>query len=105
MTENDYEIARELKELLAVHFDLIDFRVFGSRARGDAENEADMDVFIEVESLTPELKEKIHESTWLVGFKNFIVISPLIVSRFELEQTSLRSSAIILNIMREGVSV
>jgi predicted nucleotidyltransferase len=105
MTANDYKIARELKEMLASQANLIDFRVFGSRARGDADAESDMDVFVEVEALTPEVKEKIHETTWAVGFKNFMVISPLIVSRFELEQTALRSSAIIRSITREGVTV
>ena len=105
MTANDYKIARELKDMLASQANLIDFRVFGSRARGDADAESDMDVFVEVESLTPEVKEKIHETTWAVGFKNFMVISPLIVSRFEVEQTALRSSAIIRNITREGVTV
>ena len=105
MTANDYKIARELKEMLGSQTNLIDFRVFGSRARGDADDKSDMDVFVEVESLTPEVKEKIHETTWAVGFKNFMVISPLIVSRFELEQTALRSSAIIRSITREGVSV
>jgi predicted nucleotidyltransferase len=105
MTANDYKIARELKERLAGQAKLIDFRVFGSRARGDADTESDMDVFVEVETLTPEVKEQIHETTWAVGFKNFMVISPLVVTRYEVEQTALRSSAIIRNITREGIAV
>lgn len=57
MTENDYKIARELKELLVAQANVIDFRVFG--ARGDADTESDMDVFVEVESLTPEVKDEV----------------------------------------------
>jgi len=105
MTADDYRIARELKERLAAQAKLVDFRVFGSRARGDADSESDMDVFVEVELLTPEVKERIHETTWAVGFENYMVISPLVVSRYEVEQTALRSSAIIRNITREGVAV
>ncbi|NCO52657.1 MAG: nucleotidyltransferase domain-containing protein [Deltaproteobacteria bacterium] len=105
MNANDYKIAKELKRRLAAQAMLVDFRVFGSRARGDAENESDMDVFVEVESLNPEVKEKIHETTWSVGFENSMVISPLIVTRYEVEQTALRSSAIIRNITREGIAV
>ncbi len=105
MTSDDLKIARELKGRLARQAKLVEFRVFGSRARGDAEEGADMDVFVEVESLTPELRERIHEVTWEVGFKNYMVISPLIVSRYEVEKTALRSSPIIRSINREGVAV
>lgn len=105
MTANDLKIAQELKQRLASQAKLVDFRVFGSRARGDADEASDMDVFVEVEALTPEVKEGIHQVTWEVGFKHFMVISPLIVSRHEIEQTALRSSPIIRNITREGVRV
>ncbi len=37
MKSKDYEIAKKLKERLSEVFPLIDFRVFGSRARGDAD--------------------------------------------------------------------
>jgi predicted nucleotidyltransferase len=105
MTANDRKIALELKQRLARQAELVDFRVFGSRARGDAAEASDMDVFVEVESLTPEVRERIHEVTWEVGFKNYMVISPLVVSRYEVEKTPLRSSPIIRNITREGVAV
>lgn len=81
MTSDDLKVAKELKQRLASLAQLVDFRVFGSRARGNADEDSDMDVFVAVESLTPELKEGIHEITWDVGFKHFLVISPLIVSR------------------------
>jgi len=105
MTANDLKVAQELKQRLAAQASLVDFRVFGSRARGDADEASDMDVFVEVESLTPEVRERIHELAWEVGFKHFMVISPLVVSRFEIEKTPLRSSPIIRNITREGVAV
>lgn len=105
MTANDLKVAQELKRRLAAQAKLVDFRVFGSRARGDADETSDMDVFVEVESLTPEVRERIHEVTWEVGFKNFMVISPLVVTRHEIEKTALRSSSIIRSITREGIAV
>ena len=105
MTEQDLRIARELKRRLLEHADIVDFRLYGSRARGDAGEASDMDVFIEVQSLTPEIKDKIQDIVWEVGFHNFVVISPLIVSRQELEETPLRSSAIMRNISQEGLRV
>lgn len=105
MTQKDYEIAKRLKERLSEVADLIDFRVFGSRARGSEDEYSDMDVFIEVESLNKKLKEKISETIWEVGFENFIVISPIIFTKEEIENSPLRSSPIVKNIREEGVVV
>jgi predicted nucleotidyltransferase len=105
MTQKDYEIAKRLKERLSEVAHLIDFRVFGSRARGSEDEYSDMDVFIEVESLNKKLKEKISETIWEVGFENFIVISPIIFTKEEIENSPLRSSPIVKNIREEGVVV
>jgi len=105
MRENDLRIAEQLKQKLSQVVQLLDFRVFGSRARGDADEYADMDVFIEVEQLNPEVRRKIGEVVWEVGFENFIVISPLIFTRDEIKNTPLRSSPIVKNIAEEGVRV
>jgi len=105
MNSRDLNVARELKRRLAAQTSLVNFMVFGSRARGDAEEASDMDVFVEVEFLDPQIKERIYELTWEIGFKNFMVISPLIVSRHELENTALLSSPLICNIARDGVAV
>mgnify|MGYP003460345773 FL=1 len=105
MKTKDYEIAKELKERLSKVVHLIDFRVFGSRARGDADEYSDMDVFLEVESLNKEMKEKISDIVWEVGFEYRIVISSLLFTRDELENSPLRSSPIVRNIIQEGVMV
>jgi predicted nucleotidyltransferase len=105
VTDNDYTIARDLKLRLASAVSLVDFRVFGSRARGEADEYSDMDVFIEVDQLDRGLKERIMDISWEVGFENFMVIAPLIFSRDELENSPLRSSPIVKAITAEGVAV
>jgi predicted nucleotidyltransferase len=105
MTEKDRSIAVDLKNRLASAVSLVDFRVFGSRARGDADEYSDMDVFVEVERLDKSLKERIMDIAWEVGFENFLVIAPLIFSRDELENSPLRASSIVKAIENEGVPV
>ena len=105
MTKKDYLIAKELKERLSKEVDLVDFRVFGSRARNDKDEFSDMDVFIEVENLNKELEEKVSDITWEVGFNNSIYISPLIFTRYEIEDSPLRASPIVKNINEEGVTI
>jgi len=105
MTHRDMKIAEELKKRLSEAVHLIDFKVFGSRARGDSEEYSDMDVFLEVESIDKELKEKISDIIWEVGFNNYLIISFLIFTREEVENSPLRSSPILKNINSEGVRI
>jgi len=105
MTKKDMEIAKELKEKLSKVVDLVDFRVFGSRARGDQDEYSDLDIFIEVENLDKKIKEKIRDITWETGFENSAFISSLIFTRYEIEDSPLRSSPIIKNINEEGIKI
>jgi predicted nucleotidyltransferase len=105
MKQIDYEIAKKLKKRLSEVVSIVDFKVFGSRARGDDGEFSDMDVFVEVESLDKELKNKIYEIAWEVGFEHFIVISPLLFTRYEIEESPMRVSPIVKNIAEEGVAV
>lgn len=106
MLDRDLQVARKLKDRLSSVVALVDFKVFGSRARGDADEYSDMDVFIEVETLDRELKDKISDIAWEVGFHNDCIhISPLVFSRYELEESPLRISSIVQVITEEGVRI
>jgi len=51
--------------------------LFGSRARGDADPDSDMDVFVLVDDLTGELEDHISECAWEAGFEHGIVLVPV----------------------------
>lgn len=99
----DRRVALEFKRRLDEITTVLDVRIFGSRARGDAAPDSDLDVFIEVESLTPELRRRIDEIAWEVGFELDYVISPIVVTREQLQHGPMGASPLILNIEREGV--
>lgn len=105
MISKDYSIAKELKERLSNVTSVVDLIIFGSRARGDQDEYSDMDVFIEVATLDKDLKERIYEIVWEVGFENFMVISPLICAKDEIENSALRSAPIVKNIFEEGIRI
>ena len=105
MTDRDRKIAQQLKLRLSRIVNLVDFRIFGSRAKGTADQYSDMDVFIEVDDISRDLEQKIREVAWETGFENDICVSPFIISRFDIEESPLRSSSIVTNIYAEGVCV
>jgi uncharacterized protein len=105
MDTTDRIIAEKLKSRLSEKILIIDMRIFGSRARGEGDNYSDMDVFLKVESLNRDQKETIHDLTWETGLEYGLVISPLIFTREEIENSPLRSSPVLMNIFREGVVI
>lgn len=106
MYDQDKEMAEDLKQRLSDRgIPVVDFMVFGSRAREDAVEFSDMNIFIEVEDLSKEIKMKILDAVMEVVFEHSIYISPIIFTRAEIEESDLGGSPIIANIYQEGVKV
>ncbi len=105
LTETDREIAKTFQYRLKAIMPVIDLLVFGSRARGDATEESDLDVFIEVETLTKTLRDRIFELAWEVGFEMDRVISTIVVTRDDLLHGATGANPLIRQIEREGVHV
>jgi len=103
LADKDRRIAAEFRQQLADITPIRDLLVFGSRARGDAGPDSDLDVFIELEEVTPELRERISEIAWEVGFNRGRVITTIVATRDDLEHGAMGASPLILNIEREGV--
>jgi predicted nucleotidyltransferase len=80
--------------------------LFGSRARGDADEGSDMDVLVVLESLAgPEEQRHVSQCAWKAGFEYGIVVSSIAVSRSEWEEGPLSSSLLALAVEKEGVAV
>lgn len=105
MTEQDRRVVKRFKELIAAKADLHEVRVFGSRARGDAAPESDLDVLVIVDHLDHELEKYISECAWEAGFPEDIIVVPITLSVDALQNSPLRESVFIQNVYREGVAL
>lgn len=101
----DTRIARRFKKKLRQRLEILSFTVFGSRARGDASPESDMDVFIEVPVLTPDIRTAISEAAWEVSLDSGVVVSTIVTTPDEIRDGPMGANPLLISIEREGVPV
>ena len=77
--------------------------LYGSRARGDFDQDSDIDVAVIVPGLTREKKDQIFEVVAEVEFDQSRAISVLVFSKSEFDRLYQRERRIALDIRHEGI--
>lgn len=93
----------DLKRSLVQDFNLVDFRVFGSKVKGTAEADSDIDVMIELEELTPTRSDTVFDLIFDVNLQHEVFISAVLFGRNELEEGPMSASPLFKAIERDGV--
>ncbi len=105
MQAKDLKVVEEFKSLVSQRVKIHEIRVFGSRARGDATEESDLDVLVVVDYLDHEIEKYISDCAWEAGFPEDIIIVPIAISLDTLKNSPIRESVFIKNVYLEGVTV
>jgi predicted nucleotidyltransferase len=101
----DRQVGKQFKQRVQALTPVKRVIIFGSRARGKSSPDSDLDIFVEVSQVTPELRQQIYDAAWEVGFANEIVISTFLASTAALVNSPLAANPILCAIDEDGVVV
>jgi uncharacterized protein len=105
MTDQDRQILQEFAQRVRLRFPDAHVWAFGSRARGDAARESDLDVCVVVDRLDEERDRELSGIAWEVGFAHDVILSTVTFSRQEFTAGPLAVSPIVNSILHDGVAV
>jgi len=102
LTDNEIKAIKRLKEIVSGKYDLLDFVLYGSKASGCDTEESDIDVMIELEEETSDVRWDIYKMVADVNVDFGCLISPVLFGRRELEEGPMKESPIYKRIAAEG---
>ena len=104
LSEQDKKICIAFAKRIRENFPEAKIWAFGSRARGDASTESDLDVCVVLDKLDDVLDTTIMDIAWEIGFENDVVISTVTYSREEFEKGPCSESGLVQNILDYGIA-
>ncbi len=106
MTTGEKTVLERFKALVARRLQVHQMILFGSRARGDADPESDMDVVVVLHGpADPPARSYVSQCAWEAGFEPGLVVVPVTFGRSEWESGPERRSLFIRAVEAEGVPV
>jgi len=109
MDERDKALVTDLKERLPLHIKkhIKRFIVFGSRVRGEATEESDLDIIVLVDEKTPEIEKAlddiVYQVMWDHDFKTIISLKIFAESKFN--DAFSRGFSFYRHVVEQGIAV
>ncbi|OHD68399.1 MAG: hypothetical protein A2W19_14375 [Spirochaetes bacterium RBG_16_49_21] len=105
LSPNEKRAIELLKKKLMSRFNIIEMKLYGSKARGDHTPESDIDIMIELEERDYKLESDIFSVIYDINLENDVFITPLFMSRRQIVEGPLSESPLYKSIKREGLSL
>jgi predicted nucleotidyltransferase len=106
MKELEKKVINNFKQLLSQRVALHRLIMFGSRARGDAEPDSDMDVLVVLSgSNNATVRRYVNDCAWEAGFDHGLVVSPVVVERQSWVNGPERYSLLAKAVEDEGITI
>lgn len=105
MTERNRSILNQFVDKVRLQIPNAQIWAFGSRVRGDARPDSDLDICVVAEDMTAERRDVVSYAAWEVGFENDLIINTLEYSCEQFERSPRVSSPLFRTIHQEGLAV
>jgi len=105
LEKNEELATNALKDALSNRFHLLDFRLFGSKARGGSGAESDIDIMVVLDKCDSATRSDVYDIVFETNLKYDTFISATIFTREELEQGPMSESPIYKIIQKEGIAI
>jgi predicted nucleotidyltransferase len=105
MMENVKQVMRRLIEGLSPDTEVVRVYAYGSRIRGDADLQSDLDLLVELRRVSRAAREQILDRAWELSLEEGYVISVVIVSEEAFERGPLSLSGFARNVRQEGIEI
>jgi predicted nucleotidyltransferase len=105
LSPNESAALRKLKAALARDFRLVELRLFGSKARGDSDQESDIDVLVVLEDYDWETRKAVSRLCFDINIEHGVLLVPVLFSRVEFGSDLTKVTPFYQAVAREGVPV
>jgi predicted nucleotidyltransferase len=105
LSEKEQLLLKEFQGLLFKFFpgEIQEIRVFGSRARGQATAESDLDVLVVTQHEDYHMSDRIIDLACDLLLKHHVYISPKVMSRRHFDQLEAMDSDFLYHVKKEGI--
>jgi len=102
---NEKKALNALRTTLLENYRLLDFRIYGSKAKGSDVYDSDIDIMIVLEEHSPAIESQIDDLIFDINLKYDCFITAIFFSGKELEVGPLGESPLYKKILQEGISL
>ena len=103
LTSSEQRILKELVDAFRRHFGASEVLLYGSAARGELEQDSDIDLLVVLPEVNWEIEKRLIDHCFEAELKCGRIISAVCFTGDELAHGPLRASPLVLNARKEGI--